>query len=626
MFKPTEQTTILDVGGYYHFWRDLPLQPQITLVNIDDPPPSEELPPNFTFVSGDGRSLPFPAQSFDIVFSNSVIEHVGTYEDQQRFAQEVRRVGRSSCVQTPNRSFPLEPHFIGPSSPYLPRELQRFIFRWCSLRGWLRRWDHADFDALFNDVRLLSYLEMRSCPRLRNYSRKTLRPDEELHRSSPGDTRPIVKLLVFAHTPPPHHGQSYMVKLMLDGLGGDWRRKKSRNDGPAASDRRNATEQHSFQTFDGIQCYHVDTRFSHDISDLGTVRLGKFFLVFRYCFEAIWCRFRYGADTFHFAPAPPKRPALYRDWLVMLICRPFFRRFVHHWHAVGLADWLLHEGNWIVRWLTLRLLGKPSLGLAVATANLHDALWLETSHVKVVQNGIPDPFPDFETNTLPLRNARLEARRCLLRGESLPAPLRKIAGVDADVFRILYLGYCFREKGIFEMLDGVARAQTRLRTQAHPLTLHLTVAGDFSSTQDRAEFMRRIAQPDLAGVVSCTAFVEGVEKKRLLRESDCLCFPTYCDSFGLVVLEAMAIGLNVIATIWGALPEILPAGYPGFVPIRDSQAIAETILIFFIEDATHLRSVFLERFTDTRHLAQLQAALLSIESASERNASGKSMP
>jgi Methyltransferase domain len=162
MLKPTEQTTILDVGGYYHFWRDLPLRPPITLVNIDDPPPADELPPNFTFVLGDGRCLPFPSQSFDIVFSNSVIEHVGSYEDQQRFAREVRRVGRTLCVQTPNRAFPIEPHFIGPSSPYLPRELQRSIFRWCSVRGWLRRWDHADFDALFNEVRLLSYPEMRA--------------------------------------------------------------------------------------------------------------------------------------------------------------------------------------------------------------------------------------------------------------------------------------------------------------------------------------------------------------------------------------------------------------------------------------------------------------------------------
>lgn len=160
-FSPTDSTTILDVGGYHHFWRDLPCSPPITLLNIDDPPPPGEMPPNFTFVQGDGRRLPFDDRSFDIVFSNSVIEHVGTYDDQKRFAAEVRRVGRNLSVQTPNRSFPIEPHFIGPRIPGLPREWQRFVYRWVSVRGWLRRRDHADFDALFDEVRLLTCREMQ---------------------------------------------------------------------------------------------------------------------------------------------------------------------------------------------------------------------------------------------------------------------------------------------------------------------------------------------------------------------------------------------------------------------------------------------------------------------------------
>lgn len=159
-FQPTEKTTILDVGGYYHFWRDLRVPLPITLLNIDAPPPAGEMPANFTFTSGDGRCLPFADNSFDIVFSNSVIEHVGTYKDQERFAAEARRVGNGLWVQTPNRSFPIEPHFIGPTLPHLPREWQRFVFRWCSVRGWLRRRDYADFDALFDEVRLLTHGEM----------------------------------------------------------------------------------------------------------------------------------------------------------------------------------------------------------------------------------------------------------------------------------------------------------------------------------------------------------------------------------------------------------------------------------------------------------------------------------
>ena len=90
-------------------------------------------------------------------------------------------------------------------------------------------------------------------------------------------------------------------------------------------------------------------------------------------------------------------------------------------------------------------------------------------------------------------------------------------------------------------------------------------------------FTRRAMQPDLAGRVTFSGFVTGADKLRLLRESDCLCFPTYYDleSFGLVVLEAMAAGLQVITTRWRALPEILPSDHCGFVPLRDAEAIAQ---------------------------------------------------
>ena len=93
-----------------------------------------------------------------------------------------------------------------------------------------------------------------------------------------------MKLLVFAHTPPPHHGQSYMVKLMLDHFGGDAR---SPSHVPSA-----------------VECYHVNSRYSEDLEDIGTFRLGKVALVLRYCLEAIWCRFRYGVGIFYSVPAP----------------------------------------------------------------------------------------------------------------------------------------------------------------------------------------------------------------------------------------------------------------------------------------------------------------------------------
>ena len=191
-----------------------------------------------------------------------------------------------------------------------------------------------------------------------------------------------MKLLVFAHVPPPHHGQSYMVKLMLDGFGGDARHRKTSHAGS------------------GIECYHVNARFSDTLEDIGTFRFGKFLLLLRYCLSAIGCRFRYGIKAFYYVPAPGKRAALIRDWVVMVLCRPFFKHFIHHWHAVGVGDWLQKEGSWIERRLTHWLLGKPSLGLALAIPSMRDELWFRSKNVELVSNGIPDPCPDFETSVL----------------------------------------------------------------------------------------------------------------------------------------------------------------------------------------------------------------------------------
>src|SRR5271154_4277691 len=176
----------------------------------------------------------------------------------------------------------------------------------------------------------------------------------------------LMKLLIFAHTPPPHHGQSYMVKLMLDGLGGD-RRRAAPGAAPPGE----------------IECYHVNCRYSDDLEDIGSFRLEKMWLVLRYCLEAIWCRFRFGVRTFYYVPAPGKRAALYRDWVVMLLCRPFFRDFIHHWHAVGLGDWLRSQGTWFERWFTHRLLGRCSLGIALAIPSMRDALWFRSREVEI---------------------------------------------------------------------------------------------------------------------------------------------------------------------------------------------------------------------------------------------------
>lgn len=116
---------ILDVGGWPEYWVDkrplIKRENEITIINQEVVPA-----PGLISLSGDARSMPdFPDQSFDIVHSNSVIEHVGKWTDMMAMANEVRRIGRSFFVQTPYYWFPIEPHARTPILHWLP-ETWRF--------------------------------------------------------------------------------------------------------------------------------------------------------------------------------------------------------------------------------------------------------------------------------------------------------------------------------------------------------------------------------------------------------------------------------------------------------------------------------------------------------------------
>jgi hypothetical protein len=106
--------------------------------------------------------LPYEDGAFDLAISNLVIEHVGTWENQQRFAAEIRRVARRLWVQTPARAFLFEPHLITPVVVHwLLCGAQRRLLRNFTLWGLLTRPSHARVEEFLDEVRLLTYAEMR---------------------------------------------------------------------------------------------------------------------------------------------------------------------------------------------------------------------------------------------------------------------------------------------------------------------------------------------------------------------------------------------------------------------------------------------------------------------------------
>jgi len=156
---PLEPTiSILDVGGGDDWdWSAMSVAPFITILNLDVTPASEG---KIRYVKGDAREMPFfRDKEFSISFSNSVIEHVGGFEEQKKMADELRRVSQAYWVQTPNRHFPIEPHMMFPFFQYLPLKMKRAVARhWPFSFEKLRKGD-PERDAI--QVHLLTKRQMK---------------------------------------------------------------------------------------------------------------------------------------------------------------------------------------------------------------------------------------------------------------------------------------------------------------------------------------------------------------------------------------------------------------------------------------------------------------------------------
>jgi hypothetical protein len=126
--------TIVDIGGDHTLWTLIGRKNGVIVLNLWAPPERDEIP----YVLGDGCQLPFRDQSVDLAFSNSAIEHVGSFESQTRFAAEMLRAGRQLYCQTPCRMFPIDPHLSAFFLHWLPRSfLTPFVLRYFTFNGWL---------------------------------------------------------------------------------------------------------------------------------------------------------------------------------------------------------------------------------------------------------------------------------------------------------------------------------------------------------------------------------------------------------------------------------------------------------------------------------------------------------
>ena len=164
MTKGGKKIKILDIGGTEDYWNSMGLNLEsnieIVLLNLYK---IEVKRAGFSSIKGDACDLEGVAdKSFDFVFSNSVIEHLFSMQNQQKMANEVKRVGKNYYIQTPNKFFPIEPHWVFPFFQFLPFGVKVFLTKNFNLGHIPKAKNKQEAIDLVNEVNLLSKKELEN--------------------------------------------------------------------------------------------------------------------------------------------------------------------------------------------------------------------------------------------------------------------------------------------------------------------------------------------------------------------------------------------------------------------------------------------------------------------------------
>jgi hypothetical protein len=159
-FPNIESLSVIDLGGTADAWLRAPVRPaSVHVVNLEPEP--VDIPQWIRADQADACDLPTHISKghYDIVFSNSVIEHVGGYARRMRFADAVHALAETHWVQTPYRYFPVEPHWLFPGFQFLPLTIRAELSqRWPLVHTPSRNREEGLQAAL--EVELLSRTEM----------------------------------------------------------------------------------------------------------------------------------------------------------------------------------------------------------------------------------------------------------------------------------------------------------------------------------------------------------------------------------------------------------------------------------------------------------------------------------
>jgi glycosyltransferase involved in cell wall biosynthesis len=333
--------------------------------------------------------------------------------------------------------------------------------------------------------------------------------------------------------------------------------------------------------FREVRTYHVRMGFSESMSALGRVRMRKLLHLATVVRRALALRFSHRIPVLYYPPAGPTPAAVVRDMVLLAALRPFFRKVIFHFHAAGLSDFLSAKPA-TFRFLARAAYGRPEAAIQTSALAPADAAFFGTKKVTIIPNGLADA-------ALPY----LEIRR-----------------TAEEKVRVLFVGAISEIKGTLLLLE----AARELATRRSDFTVWFV--GEFISPgyeHKVREFCRRSGLQDVVFFLGPRV---NDAKWRVFRRADILCLPSFLESFGNVLVEAMMFQLPVVATRVGGIPDIVDHGVTGYLlpgnsPMELSGSLETLIIDRDLREAMGRegRRRYLERFTLDIHLRRMEEFL-----------------
>ncbi len=323
-----------------------------------------------------------------------------------------------------------------------------------------------------------------------------------------------IQVLVVGQTPPPFHGQSVMIQMLVDG--------------PIV----------------GVEVHHLRMAFSNTLDQVGRFQFGKAFHLLYLILAIFWMRFRYRIRVLYYPPAGPKRIPLIRDTLLLISTRWLFHRTVFHFQASGVSELIASLPNWqqfIIRRASLR----PDAAIQLSELTVADGSFLEAKQIYFVPNAADDHSESF---------SRVQG-----------------TATHREGTRILYVGTVCEEKGILILLEALEKV---LKDSPR---IHLDIVGGFQPASFEKVVRTRLTSLSLNSAVTVHGQKIGNEKWEMFANADLFCFPSFYQSEGFpcVLVEAMSFSLPIVSTNWRGIPSIVEEGRTGFlVETKDSDLLA----------------------------------------------------